>query len=51
VNVTGSGIATTGQMCCRCLSNHDREHLQRYLAATEAPEAWQRWSVERFLLG
>jgi hypothetical protein len=27
----------------------DREHLQRYLTATEAPEAWQNWCLERFL--
>jgi hypothetical protein len=27
----------------------DREQLQRYFTVTEAPEAWQIWSVERFL--
>jgi hypothetical protein len=29
----------------------DREHLQRYFTAIEAPKAWQNWCVERFLVG
>jgi hypothetical protein len=29
----------------------DREQLQRYLTATEAPEAWERWTAERLLIG
>jgi hypothetical protein len=28
----------------------DREQLQRYLTATEAPEVWERWSAKQFLL-
>jgi hypothetical protein len=28
----------------------DREQLQRYLAATEAPEPWERWTTEQFLI-
>lgn len=29
----------------------DREQLQSYLAATKAPEVWQHWTSEQFLLG
>jgi hypothetical protein len=28
----------------------DREHIQRYLTATEAPESWERWAAEQFLV-
>jgi hypothetical protein len=28
----------------------DREQLQRYLAATEVPEVWERWAAEQFLM-
>jgi hypothetical protein len=28
----------------------DREQLQRYLRSTEAPQDWERWTRERFLL-